>query len=107
MKHFVIRILSIPVTVNVLKIAAFVPLLVSMPGLAQTVSRATCAAELTKRYDAAADSEERLARAAVAGASPARIALLRERLRREEEYRRLREETCLDPRSPYPGPTPN
>jgi hypothetical protein len=89
---------------RMLGIAASVSLLVSVPAtLAEQVSREVCAAELAKRYRAEADIEAAASRVASTG-GPRAVREARDEGRIREQFRRQREETCLDPLSPYPGP---
>jgi hypothetical protein len=89
---------------RILQIAALVSLLITVStAFAEPVSPEVCAKELAKRYRAAAEIEEAASRVASTG-GPRAVREAREDGRVREQFRRLREETCLDPRSPYPGP---
>lgn len=90
---------------HILGVAVLVFSLVANVSLtpAELVSREKCAEELAKRYHAAAGIAAATERAAsVGGPRAARDAEEEGRIR--EQFRRLREETCLDPSSPDPGP---
>ena len=89
---------------RILQIATLASLVVSVPtAFAEPAPRETCAKELAKRFHAAAELAEAANRVAPTG-GPRAVREEMEDGKIREQYRRLREETCLDPLSRYPGP---